>query len=98
MGHQNAARALLVQCTPRAKLVLMTMALHSLDPGAKTGEPLHYFGGWQVLAMSLSFDDYTPSAKVAVARAVAELVDKGLIKAVDNTSSGTRVYHLSGLA
>jgi hypothetical protein len=97
MGHQNAARALLVQCTPRAKLVLVTMALHSLDPGAQSGEPLHYFAGWQVLAMSLSFEDYGITAKSAVARAVAELVDKGLIKLVDRTSSGTRVYHLSGL-
>jgi hypothetical protein len=98
MGHQNAARALLVQCTPRAKLVLVTMALHSLDPGAKRGEPLHYFGGWQVLAMSLGFEDYGITAKSAVARAVAELVDKGLVKPVDRTSSGTPVYHLSGLA
>lgn len=98
MGHQNAANALLYPCSPRAKVVLVVMALHSLDPGPKVKDPLHYFGGWPALAIALGFAEYTPSAERAVARAIAQLVDKGAVESVDRTSSGSRVYYLRGLA
>lgn len=97
MGQQNVARALMADVPATPKLVLVTMALHSLDPGAKRGEPLHYFGGWPLLAIALGFHDYTPVAKATVGRAVSTLVDKGYVKPVDYTARGVRVYALHGL-
>lgn len=98
MGHQNAARALTIECTHGAKVVLLTMALHSLDPGPKVKTPLHYYAGWPVLALSLGYDTYTPGAERAVARLISQLVDKGVVKPVDKTRSGARVYYLAALA
>lgn len=97
MGSQNVARALLVRCSPRAKVVLVTMALHSLDPGTSTTTPLHYYAGWPVLAIALGYHEYGPVPERAVARCVAELVDKGVVKPVDRTSTGTTVYALVAL-
>ena len=94
MGHQNAALALLIDCPPSTKVVLFTMALHSLDPDKGVVDPLHYYGGWHKLAMSLGFHEYTPSAERAVARAIAQLVDKGVVKPVDYSRAGSRVYQL----
>ena len=98
MGHQNVARALIADCGKPAKLVLVTMALHSLDPGPKTTDPLHYYAGWPLLAISLGYPSYDKTAERAVARAVQELVDSKWITVVDRTARGGRVYHLQGLS
>jgi hypothetical protein len=97
MGYQNANRASLADCSARAKVVLMVMALHAKDPGPRVADPLCYYAGWPVLATRLGYQVYTAAAERAVARCISELVDKGYLKPGDKTFQGSRVYELTGL-
>lgn len=73
-----------------ARLVLVRMAQTALDDD----DPPVYFGGWDTLALALGYDHYTHTADVTVGRAVARLVDAGLIKPDGYAPAGNRRYRL----
>ena len=80
----------------RAAHVLYRMAVTAQDKDTKEYAERHYFGGWKPLAMALGYqlEDDGPlpaDAHRAVARALRELIDRGLIKpGEDNIKAGRR--------
>lgn len=66
--------------SPRARVVLLTMALHCLDTPSKDNPPNVYWGGWPRLSVALGFVAYDDTARKAVQRAVRELTDAGYVK------------------
>jgi len=73
----------------RAMLVLIAMALDAHDTGTEDTPARCYFRGWLPLALMLGHPGLTPGGKSAVARAIRELTDAGLIK-VDPGYRGSR--------
>lgn len=73
---------------PRSFMVLMRMCSSALDRENGTAPGRTYYGGWVPLAMMLGHpapDDTEPladTAKQAVKRAIRDLTDAGLIKAL----------------
>lgn len=77
-----------LELSNRARLMLYVIASAAHDTGTGDVPPHTYFGGWEWLAaVALGYEEYTPVAKRATARALAELVDDGLVK-VDDMSPG----------
>src|SRR5262245_58311653 len=70
----------LVTLTQSARVVLFAMATIARDMPQNHTDPVTYWGGWELLAKALGHKEPTPTAKRAVARAVAELVDAGLVE------------------
>lgn len=58
-----------------------------------TDTPPTYWGGWPYLAPALGFTSYDVTAKRAIARAVRELADAGLIKAHGSPGPGHNVTY-----
>lgn len=86
----------------RAFRVLVRMALSALDKTNERGQPPGlYWGGWEVLALSLGRQDLeTPSARrlaqETVRRAIQELVAAGLVTPLHVAQRGTRqTYQLN---
>ena len=49
-----------------------------------------YYGGWELIAKALGYEEYTPAAERAVARALAELTNAGLIEPLGRAGQGRR--------
>lgn len=84
--------------TNSARLVLLGMAGRAHDTGTTTTPQGEYFGTWDHLAKGwLGYPAYTDAAERAVARAVRELVDAGLIKPIGRyrSSRGPRKYKVN---
>lgn len=85
--------------SPNARLVLLGMARVAHDKGSPPDIPeACYWGGWEYLATFwLGYPKYDHAAEVAVARAIRELIDAGLIVAMGRWggSRGPRMYRLS---
>ena len=82
----------------RATLVLLRMAHSALDHEGLKHPARQYWGGWELLGMALGYEDPTSSAaQSAVARAVRELTERGLLKRVGEQSSrrGHACYELT---
>lgn len=69
----------LVNQSDRALVLLLAMASVGRDTATTKVEAGVYYGGWPLLARVLGFKTYNAAAERAVARAVRELVDAGLI-------------------
>jgi hypothetical protein len=67
---------------PGHRLVLVVMARRALDNPTKRHPGRIYWGGWQILAQEgLNYPDWPDeAAKQAVARAIRDLTDRGLIR------------------
>jgi hypothetical protein len=90
MGSRLCAAALgQPAISVRARVVLARMAIVAKD----ADHPPIYFGGWPFLAAPLGFTTYTPAAKLAVARAVRELLVVGLIKSYGAPGPGHNVTY-----
>lgn len=89
-----AALGRLDHLSDRTFRVLYVMASVARDEGPRVAEPNLYFGGWEYLAKTIGYRDYTPAAQRAVARAIAELVAAGLIKRVGNPGPMHRQAYL----
>lgn len=93
MGSGLVAAALLplaeLELSPRARLVLTRMCSAAKDADT----PPIYFGGWGPLAEALGFATYTRSAHSAVARAVKELLECGVIKSYGAPGPGHNVTY-----
>ena len=82
--------------TNNAFTVLSRMAITAHDKDTSEYDARYYFGGWKPLALSLGYqveaaELLPPDAKRAVARALRELIDQGLIKpGDDNQHAGRR--------
>jgi len=75
-----------------ARLVLVRMAQTAIDDD---DWPV-YFAGWDTLALALGLEDNTgPRAERKVGRAIAELVEAGLIKPDGYAPGGNRRYRLT---
>ena len=79
----------------RAAHVLYRMAVTAQDKDTKEYAARYYFGGWKPLALALGyqFEDHEPlprPAHLAVARAIRELTDIGLIKPADDNPTAGR--------
>jgi hypothetical protein len=59
--------------------VLLVMASIGRDNDTAKADAGYYYGGWELLARVLGFKVYNRAAQRAVARAVSELVDAGLV-------------------
>jgi hypothetical protein len=108
MGYQLLRDAIALRptwtLTDRAYITLLYMALTALDQPTKTREARHYYAGWTPLAMQLGYETPSPdqplgpAAKSAVARAISELTETGLIKPAGNHiryGKRARVYLLT---
>lgn len=91
MGSRLAANVLSLHydVSPRARLVLVKMALLAMD---KDRPPI-YFAGWAPLAMPLGYPAYDGNAERAVARAIRELVDAGFVKPYGAPGPGHNVTY-----
>lgn len=82
-----------------ARLCLQGMATVAHDKGQPPDTPAAcYWGGWEYLATFwLGYPKYTNAAKLRTARAVAELVDAGLVAPMGRWggSRGPRMYRLN---
>ncbi len=80
---------------------LLVMAFTAHDKGTNDAPARTYFRGWDHLARAaLCRDVYDAPAKQAVARAVRELTDAGLIKYVGRRNGmrqGRAMYEVMGL-
>jgi hypothetical protein len=78
--------------TDKGRLTLLIMASIGRDePNPKTKiERGVYYGGWEMLARALGYKEYTAAAERAVARAIAELTEAGLIEPVGTPTRGQR--------
>jgi hypothetical protein len=78
--------------SPRGFRVLNRMCWHAMD-NARGDTPAHiYFGGWGPLA--LLFPTLSPlGQETAVARAIRELVNAGLIKPIGTAARGHRQHY-----
>jgi hypothetical protein len=95
MGNQLARQLLVLRAglevSDRAFVVLLRMSMTALDRDRKDQPGRVYFAGWEVLAMTLGYDDPKgAAAEQAVARAIRELSSKGLVKRVDIKPRGRR--------
>jgi hypothetical protein len=106
MGHELTAAVAAAGVTGRtarvshsARLALFGMAAVAHDTGTKTKPRAQYWGGWEWLARAmLGYAEYDAAARAAVARAVRELIDAGLIKQVGRLHGerhGNAVYELT---
>jgi len=92
MGNQLAHHAVALMMDggrtkgldPRARVVLLTMALSAHDTGTKTVPPAIYFRGWHHLAQVLGYDTWDDTAQQAVKRAVRQLTQAHLIEREDH--------------
>ena len=78
-----------------AALILYRMAAAAHDKDTSEYSARYYFGGWKPLAAALGYqvDDDGPlpaAAHRAVARAIRELTDQGLIKPADSNDRAGR--------
>jgi hypothetical protein len=73
--------------------VLVVMAVTSKD----TDNPPVYYAGWDVLAMAMGYlaRSNGPTARRRVARALADLESRGLVKRTSEWRYGHRVYVLT---
>ena len=77
--------------SPTARLVLTRMALTAHDTDL---EPV-YWAGWEFLAtQGLGYRTYTPAAKLAVARATAELQAADCLKVRRSGRPGNRAEYV----
>jgi hypothetical protein len=76
-----------------ARSALLAMAYRALDKGKGDRPPRVYFGGWLYLQASLR-GEITPASHRAVARAMDELTDQGLIVKVRHGGRTTAAYEL----
>jgi hypothetical protein len=74
----------------KAKIVVMVMASIGRDRDQPNVQAGVYYGGWPLLARALGYPLYTPAAHRAVARAIAELIDAGLIEPLGDPRPGVR--------
>jgi DNA-binding transcriptional ArsR family regulator len=77
---------------------LVAMAIVAHDRDTKTSPARLYFAGWELLARTaLRRDEYDDAAERAVARAIKQLRDAGLIKSHGRRSGpqSTVVYELT---
>lgn len=82
--------------TDKGRLVLYLMAAIGRDKPQDNVEAGVYFAGWDLLAKALGYKEYTPAAERAVARAISELVDAGLVEPVGTARRGQRqAYRLT---
>lgn len=65
--------------TDKGRATLLIMASIGRDKPKGHVERGVYYGGWELLSRCLGYKTFTPAAQRAVARAVAELLDAGLI-------------------
>lgn len=80
----------------KGRMVLLVMASIGRDKPGKNVEAGIYFGGWELLARSMGYKEYTPAAHRAVARCIAELTEAGLIEPLTDARSGHRqVYRIT---
>jgi hypothetical protein len=88
----------LTELTPNAHRVLLIMALNAHDTGTKTSPARTYFRGWDHLAAAaLGRTEYEHADKLAVQRAVADLLDAGFVKHVGRRHGnrhGSAMYEL----
>jgi hypothetical protein len=86
------------ELSPAAIGCLLVMAHVALDKPTKRDPARIYFGGWEYLGRAaLGRTDYDAAAHRAVARAVRELVDVGLVKDVGRRNGmrhGAVMYEL----
>lgn len=86
----------LVNHSDRALACLLVMASIARDTPTPKVDAGLYYGGWPLLARCLGFKVYNPAAERAVARAIRQLVDAGLV--VPEGKPGThnrQVYRLT---
>jgi len=69
----------LVNQSDRALAVLFVMASVARDSATRKVDAGVYYAGWELLARVLGFKVYNPAAERAVARAIRELTDAGLV-------------------
>jgi hypothetical protein len=85
--------------SPRARLVLLGMAMVAHDKGSPPDIPAAtYFGRWDYLAQAwLAYPKLDSKAERAVARAIAELVEAGVVVPMGRRggSRGPRMYRLN---
>ncbi len=85
MGAGLSARAQVLALprlrTDKARVVLLIMCHHAVD---KHSNPV-YFAGSAVLANALGYPAGSAAGDRAVARAIAELVDRGLVAQLEGT-------------
>ena len=92
MGNQLAQHAVALmmaggrtkELSPSARAVLIAMALSAHDTGTKRIPPAYYYRGWTHLAQVLGYPDLGPGGKSAVARAIRQLTDAGLLERDDS--------------
>jgi hypothetical protein len=70
--------------SPSSRLVLVIMAADAHDTGTRTIPAAYYFRGWPHLGRMLGYDTYDHRAERAVARAVRELRQAGLVERDDS--------------
>lgn len=85
-----AALGYLANASDRARLVLLIMSTVARDKAQPNVEAGIYYGGWEYLAKCLGFKAYTSGARRAVARAMRELVDLGLVEPLGFARPGHR--------
>jgi hypothetical protein len=106
VGYQLVARVEALALDGRLSMlsapayaVLLCMAHNAHDSGTKDAPRSTYFRGWEHLArVALRRPTYDRPAHLAVARAVRELTDLGLIKRTGRrgeTSHGLVMYELT---
>jgi hypothetical protein len=91
MGALNVTAALRAapnKITDRARLVLVVMALHSLDREfSRTRMPRLYYGGREMVCYTLGWFP-SPAMIRRVDRAITELVEAGLIERLGTHAPG----------
>jgi hypothetical protein len=91
--------AMMVGISDRAYRVLLIMAHRAKDKGTADMPARHYYGGYRYLAIQLGYDvpsggELPRAPKLAVQRAVSELIAAKLIEHRGRTDTNRSAYYL----